>query len=77
MPQGRPYGYGYRPELPIDDCDVTNKAPLTTCTNGLTSAKSCSLSALLIRGALRLGLIEAYRCWLSSAVHDIFATLAT
>ena len=34
--QGGPYGHGggYHPESLDDDCDVTNKAPMTTCTNG-------------------------------------------
>jgi hypothetical protein len=32
--QGRPYGYSDRPKLPNDDCDGTNKVPLTTCANG-------------------------------------------
>jgi hypothetical protein len=31
---GKPYGYGHHYELLNDDCDVTNKAPMTTCPNG-------------------------------------------
>jgi hypothetical protein len=31
---GKPYGYGHDYELLNDDCDVTNKAPMTTCPNG-------------------------------------------
>jgi hypothetical protein len=31
---GKPYGYGRDHELLNDDCDVTNKAPMTTCPNG-------------------------------------------
>jgi hypothetical protein len=30
----KPYGYGHDYEMLNDDCDMTNKAPMTTCPNG-------------------------------------------
>jgi hypothetical protein len=30
----KPYSYGHEYEILNDDCDVTNKAPMTTCPNG-------------------------------------------
>jgi len=31
---GKPFGYSHDYEMLNEDCDVTNKAPMTTCPNG-------------------------------------------